>query len=104
MRGDNAVARNLALRHLLHAEHAAAVILIDVDKLREARHFRVDEIVTEEHSERLVSDELACAEHGMAESARLLLANEVNLDVRDLLDHLEHVILAVLLELHLKLQ
>ena len=40
----------------------------------------------------------------MAESARLLLANEMNLDVRDLLDHLEHVILAVLLELHLKLQ
>ena len=40
----------------------------------------------------------------MSEPTRLLLSDEVDLDVRDLLNHLEHVILAMLLELHLQLQ
>ena len=40
----------------------------------------------------------------MAKATRLFLPDKVDLDVRDLLDHLEHVILAMLLELHLKLQ
>ena len=42
-------------------------------QLREARHLRVDYVISQEHCEGLVSDEALCAEHRMAKALWHLL-------------------------------
>ena len=72
---DDAVARDLVARHALHGEHRAVHPLEHVDHLLDRRRLRVDHVVAEDDRERLVADELARDQHGVAEAERLALAD-----------------------------
>ena len=72
---DDAVAAGLAARHLLHADDAAAGLLVAIAHLREHRLLGVDQVVGEVHEERLVADDRMRAEHGVAEAERRRLAD-----------------------------
>lgn len=67
------------LRLDLHQrDDAAALALLDLDHAGEQRVARVDQVVTEEDRERLVADVRCGAQHGVAEAARVALADVVH--------------------------
>ena len=102
--GDDAVARDLVARHALDGEHRAVDALEHVDHLLDRRRVRVDHVVAQDDGERLVADELARDEHGVAEAERLALADVGEVDqVRDLADLGELLALAARLEKRLEL-
>ncbi len=63
------------LRHVLHAEHAAAAFLVHLRHLFQARHARIDQIVGEMHHERRVADHRPRAQHGVTETERRRLTD-----------------------------
>ena len=68
------------------------------------RRIRIDHVVAEDDGERLVADQLARDEHGVAEAERLALAHVGEVDqVRDLADLVELLALAARLEKRLEL-
>src|SRR5690606_23994754 len=66
--------------------HAAAVAPLDVEHRGQQRIARVDEVVTEQHRERLVADVRRTAQHSVAEPPGVALADVVNVgdDLRPL--------------------
>ena len=63
--------------------------------------FGDDHIISEQHREGLIADEVAGDEHRVTEPERLLLTDEMNVgDLRDGLDDVEQIIFAALLEFH----
>ena len=73
--GD-AVAAGLVRRHLGERHHAPARAAVKLDEGREAGRVAEEQLVRQQHREGLVADQIARAEHGMAEAERLLLAGE----------------------------
>jgi hypothetical protein len=71
LRGDDAVRRRVLARDVLDRDHAAAVLRVHLHHLLHHRRRRVDEVVGEDHGERLVAHEVARAEHGVAQAERL---------------------------------
>src|SRR5690606_33519170 len=74
VRVDNAVSARLAVRYRLNADDGAARLLVLLNQLLQAWRLRRDDVVPEQHRERLVPDEAARAPYGVAETLRLLLA------------------------------
>ena len=63
---NDAIRRNLFVRHLLAAEHGAARLFVDVDELLERWLFgMIDDIVAEQHGKRLVAHERLRAKNGI---------------------------------------
>ncbi len=82
--------RRLEPRHLCHA--------------RQERVTRIDEVVSEEHGERLVADVLLGPEHGVAQALRVALADEVDVGERAGFHHAgEFAVVALLLQRVLEL-
>ena len=82
---DDAVARDVFARHALDREHRPCTSFEHVDHLLDRRRIRVDHIVAEHDGERLVADQIARDEHGVAEAERLALPHVRQVDhVRDL--------------------
>ena len=73
---DDAVLVRLALRHRRDGDMVAAVLVVGLDHLREARLAAVVQHVGEQQRERLVADDIARAPHGVPETERRLLARE----------------------------
>src|SRR2546422_10539659 len=101
-RGDHAVLRQALPRDALDGEHGLVVALEHVEELPHARFPRRDDVVAQEHGERLVAHERARTEDGVAQPERLLLAHVGHrgqlgdrLDLRELL-HLAAVVQVVL--------
>ena len=89
----------LLARHALDRQHRSVEPLEHVDQLLDRRRIRVDHIVGEDDGERLVADQLARDEHGVAEAERLALADVGEVDhVRDLADLVELIALAARFE------
>ena len=101
---DDAVARDVLARHALDREHRTVDPIEHVDQLLDRRRIGVDHIVAEDDGERLVADQLARDQHGVAEAERLALADVGEVDhVRDLADLVELLALAARLEKRLEL-
>src|SRR5213592_5136136 len=101
-RGDHAVLRQALPRDALDGEHGLVVALEHVEELPHARFPRRDDVVAQEHGERLVAHERTRTEDGVAQPERLLLAHVGHrgqlgdrLDLRELL-HLAAVVQVVL--------
>ena len=104
LEGDDAVARDVVARHALDGEHRPLDALEHVDQLLDRRRLRVDHIVAEDDGERLVADELARDQHGVAEAERLALPDVREVDhVRDLADLVELLAFAARFEERLEL-
>ena len=89
----------LLARHALDRQHRAVDPIEHVDQLLDRRRIRVDHVVAEDDRERLVADQLARDQHGVAEAERLALADVGEVDhVRDLADLVELIALAARLE------
>ena len=63
------------LGNILHAEHAALMLVEHFDHLLEARNLRIDQIVREMHHERRIADHRPRAQHGVAQTQRRRLAD-----------------------------
>ena len=63
------------MRHVLHADDAAAVRLIDADHLLQAGNLGFDQVIGEMHHEGLITHHGARAKHRMPEAERRGLAN-----------------------------
>ena len=101
---DDAVARDLVHRHALDGEHRSVHALEDVDHLLDRRRIGIDHIVAEDDGERLVADQLARDQHGVAEPERLALPDVGEVDhVGDLADLVELFALAARFEERLEL-
>ncbi len=102
--GQDAVGAHLVLGHALDGDDRPAQLLVDVDHLPERRRVRVDDVVAEDHHERLVADQAFGDEHGVAEAERLALADVREVDeVGDLADLGKQIRLAARLEKRLEL-
>ena len=101
---DDAVAAGLLGRDL-HDRHDRAVGLgVGVDELADARPVADDDVVGEDHRERLVADEVLRHQDRVAEAELLLLADVGHLgQVADVADLAEHLDVALLLEQVLEL-
>ena len=77
---DDAVARDVLVRHALDGEHRAVDPLVDVDHLPQRRRRRVDHVVAEDDGERLVADQILRDQHRVAEAERLALPDVGHLD------------------------
>ncbi len=74
-RVDDAVLVGLVVRHLLDAKHAAPAVMEHRQHLPEHAVLRgIDQVVGQDHGERLVADDRGGAQHGVAEPERLRLA------------------------------
>jgi hypothetical protein len=73
-----AVLGDLLRVHLHQRDHAAAVPPAHLDHLGQQRVAAVDDVVAEQHRERLVAHVLGGAEHGVAEALRVALAHVVH--------------------------
>jgi hypothetical protein len=73
--GHDAVALRLTARHLLDAEKRGAGRAEDFRHATHRRRVGVDQIVGEQHRERLVADDRLRAEHRVAQAERLGLAD-----------------------------
>ena len=94
---DGGILRDKLVRYLAHRDGAAVVGLGGLDKLLENGLLAEHDIVAEEHRERLVADEALRAPYGVAETLRLLLAQEEHVrHVRDCADGRGLVALAVM--------
>ena len=101
---DHAVARDVFGLDAFDGEHRPADALEHVDHLLDRRRLRVDHVVGEDHGERLVADEIAADQHGVAEAERLSLPDVREIDhVRDLADLVQLVAFAARLEERLEL-
>jgi hypothetical protein len=65
----------LLARHLLHAEHRAALAREHIDHLLHRRRIAVDQVVGKDHRERLVVDHRLRAQHRVPEAELLGLAD-----------------------------
>ena len=94
---DDAIGRRVLARHVLHRDHAAAGLRMDQRHLLHDRHLGVDEVVGEDHRERLIAHEVARAHDRVPEAQRLGLAHVGALhDARkQLADLLQQLVLAV---------
>ena len=71
---------------------------------RQERVALVDEVVAEQHGERVVADVRARAQNGVSETLRLALADEVDVGEVARLEHpLKPLVVALVLQLHLEL-
>ena len=102
--GDDAVAARLLGRDL-HDRHDRAVgLVVGVDELADARPVADDDVVGQDHRERLVADEVLGHQDGVPEPELLLLADVRHLgQVADVPDLAEHLDVALLLEQVLEL-
>ena len=74
-------------------------LVVDVDELTDGRPIADDDVVREDHGERLVPDQLLGHQHRVTEPELLLLADVRHLgQVRDVPDLAEHLDVALLLE------
>jgi hypothetical protein len=81
---DDAVALGVFRRHLLHADHRTAVVVIDIRHLLHHRRIAVEQVVGQQHGEGLVADRRIGAEYRMTEAQGLGLAD---VDAVDVLRH-----------------
>ena len=104
LRGDDPVAAGLLGRDL-HDRHDRGVgLVVGVDELADARPVADDDVVGQDHRERLVADEVLGHEHRVPEAELLLLAHVRQLgEVGDRAHLAEHLDLALLLEQVLEL-
>ncbi len=99
LHGRAAVEVDLLRRDLHEGDHAAAVLLLDVDHALEQGVARVDQVVAEQDREGLVADVRLGAQHGVAEALGVALADVVDhREVAGLLDLGEAARVALLLE------
>ncbi len=76
--GSAAVLRDLLRFDLHQRHHAAAVALAHLDHPGQQRVAAVDQVVAEQHRERLVADVPVGAQHGVAEPLRVALPHVVH--------------------------
>ena len=76
---DDAVLVRLVVRHGRDGDVVAAVLVVGLDHLGEARLRRMMQHVRQQQRERLVADDVARAPDGVAEAERRLLAGEARL-------------------------
>ena len=99
LRGDDPVARRLAVRDLAHGHHRAVGLAVGVDELADGRPVRDDDVVGQEDREGLVADEVLGHQDRVAQAELLLLAHVGDLgQVADVADLAELLDLALLLE------
>ena len=104
-RPDDPVARRLGLGDLADRDDRAVGLLVDVDQLADRRPVGDDDIVREEHRERLVADQVLGHEDRVAEAQLLLLPDVGDLgEVADVADLAELLDLPLLLEEALELE
>ena len=72
---DDAVAADVGRRHGHDADHRVLLALGDLGHLPHHRHRGVDQVVGEQHGERLVADHRLGAEHRVPQPQRLGLAD-----------------------------
>ena len=78
--------------------------MVGVDELADARPVADDDVVGQDHRERLVADQVLGHQHGVTEAELLLLADVRDLgEVADVPDLAEHLDVALLLEQVLEL-
>src|SRR5277367_5420755 len=83
----------------LRGNHRALGLVEDFDHLLQAGSFGINDVVGEEHCERLVSHQFTRHEHGVAEAQRLFLADVGDVDhVRNRAHNLEQISLLALFE------
>ena len=100
----DAVQRSLLARNFFHGDGADAGFLPDIDQLARSRAGAGNDDVAQEHGERLVADQFAGGEHGVAESERFFLARVAELDrLADRTHQFGLVLLALALEKALEL-
>ena len=75
---DDAIAAGLDRIALLHRQHVAAGLVIEIDHAGEATLVAERNHVGQQQRERLVTDDVARAPHRMAEPVRRLLAGEAD--------------------------
>jgi hypothetical protein len=102
---DDAPAADVLGRYRHDADHRAALLLRNLGHLLHHGFFGVDKVVGEEDGERLIANDRRRAQHGVAESQRLRLANENAVDPgrRRALDLLQQIGLVAKRELVLEL-
>ena len=102
---DDAVLAGLLARHILHTEDRALVLFEHLDHLRDDRRFAVDQVVRQQHRERLVLHHRSGAQHRVAQAQRLDLADIDAVDVRrrDLAHDAQQLVLAAHRQLGLQL-
>ena len=101
---DDAVPAGVLVRDL-HDRHDRGVgLVVGMDQLADARPVADDDVVRQDHRERLVADEVLGHEDRVAEAELLLLADVRHLgQVADVADLPEHLDVALLLEQVLEL-
>ena len=108
---DDAIAAGLCVGYILHRDHAVAGGLGRIRHLLEragatgSRLTIPDQIVRQQHRERLVADDRLRAQHRMTEAQRLRLGHEHRADMRrqDIAHQIELFVLAGFLQLLLQL-
>ena len=102
---DDAVLARIGQGHVLHRQHAAPAALgARLGQLPHGRHRGIDQVVGEDHGERLVAHHGLRAQHGMAQAQGLGLADidEVHAGGRDLAHDAQQLVLALRGELGLE--
>ncbi len=74
--GDDAVAPGVLRRHFLHGDDRRLLRLELRHHLRQDRRRADHQVVGQQHGERVVADDVAAAQHRVAEAERLRLAHE----------------------------
>src|SRR5437867_1634104 len=73
--GHDAVPADLGSRDFLDAQDRSVPRAIDVNELGQSRNGGVDHLVSQHDGERLVADEVLCAQHGVPQAQRFGLSN-----------------------------
>ena len=104
--GDNAVAGSLVVRHVLDRDHARTAGLVEIGHLLQRALATVpDQVIRQQHGERLVADHCPGAQHRMAQAQRFGLGHEHRTHAlgQHVADHFQLFLLAGALELLLQL-
>lgn len=107
----NAILMRIAIRHFVNRDEIAAMTFVGVDHARQTRLFAVMEHIGQQQRKRLITNNVARAPDGMAETERRLLAREARLaglgqivcESFELLDLAAFSQRAIKLEMHVKM-
>ena len=97
---DHAVRLRILRRDLFDADHRAVIVVEHLDHLRHHGRLAVQQVVREDHGERVVADQLLRAQHRVAEAERFGLTHVEAVDMArlDAAHEFEQLLLAARFE------